>query len=506
MSKLERAWPSDAFDAVSILALEGEFEVEGTDGDQVTLEVDLERRATRDLMLEPAARWLQLQLWEHTGDAKFTLRLPKKKAWVLDLSAGRGEARVKGLQARLRVMIGKGEIQIKDCRGIFNLASGKGQVEVEDCVEAEMPARPAVPEPQFQFAHGAEPGPMPQSPPMPENPPGFGEHGTAGEFHVHFGRGPQPHVRRKIKHDVSWDWFGFDGEDWAEWGQQFGEQARVWAQQFAGHFVSAVDWLPEKAGVSIKIGRGDTKLEDIQAKSCSINVASGEAGLKGGRIETLDIGVSHGEIDCESVMPAGDWEIEIKNGSIRLALPSNAQARLDVATRHGDIDSEVPLVRVGRPGPESRYGGRMVGTLGQADDDIAQVSLTALKGDIDIRLNHEKSRFSPKPVPSAEPAETEDPESNPPAASSPQPAAGSATIVAPSAEAENTPIEPDKTKEKASAENPGPSYDSQLAILQALSAGQISVDEAAKLLRSMELAADQPKNVWGTVKNLFTKA
>jgi Toastrack DUF4097 len=497
MFKLEREWPSDEFDAIGILAIDGQFEIEGTEGDHVKLEARFSSRLERDLVLEPAGRWLQLQLWERSGESQFTLRLPRNKAWIVDLSAARGEVQVENIQARLRVMLGKGEIRIKDCRGIFNLASGKGEIKIERCVEAEMPERPPVPAPQFQNAQVKEP-------PIPETPPIAGDPDVGGEFHVRFKRGPG--MRYKIKPDVSWDWFGFDSADWAEWGQQFGEQARTWAQQFAGHFLGSVELLPEKAGVSIRSGRGDAELQDIDAKSCTVQMGSGAVKMKKGRIESLEIDIRHGDVECDSVLPAGDWAIEMKNGDIRLALPSNVQARLDVATRHGDIDSQVPLVRVGRPGPESRYGGRMVGTIGQTEENIPQVSLTTLRGDIEIRLKPEKSRFTARPAPAAQPAEAKTAE-NPPSASPSSPSASAvASAAPPAAEAMTAAPETDTPKAEASGPKPETAYDSQLAVLQALSAGQITVDEAARLLRSMEWAADQPKNVWGTVKGLFTKS
>jgi Toastrack DUF4097 len=505
MSKLEREWQADEFDAIGILAIDGQFEIEETEGDRVKLEARFSGRSERDLVLEPAGRWLQLQMWERSGDAQFILRLPRQKAWVVDLSAARGEVQVENIQARLRVMLGKGEIRIKDCRGIFNIASGKGEIEMERCVEAEMPERPPMPAPQFQTAHVKEP-PSPETPPIPGDPD------VGGEFHVRFRRGPG--MRYKMKPDVSWDWFGFDSADWAEWGQQFGEQARVWAQQFAGHFLGSVELLPEKAGVGIHSGHGDVELQEIDAKSCAAHLGSGAVKMKEGRIENLDVDVRHGDVECDSVLPAGDWAIEMKNGDIRLALPSNAQARLDVATRHGDIDSQVPLVRVGRPGPESRYGGRMVGTIGPAGENIAQVSLTTLRGDIEIRLKPEKSKFTApqpgvgaaRPAPSAPPAETKAPVNNPPATPSPQPSHVVESTAPPIAEAPSPSSETDKPKVEASGSQPTAGYDSQLAVLQALSAGQITVEEAAKLLRSMEWAADQPKNVWGAVKGLFAKS
>lgn len=466
MSKIDHTWPSDAFDAIAIMAVEGQFGIEGTDGDRVELEAEIDRRALPALTLEPAGRWLQLQLWEHGGEAQFTLRLPKRKNWVVDVSAANGDVQVSGISARLRVLLGTGDTHIEKCRGIFSVASGKGDVEVDGCIEAEMPGRPPVPEGQFQAA-GA-----PQPPPTPGDP------GTPGpQFHTHFG----PGMGHKLKSNWSWDWTGFDGEDWAGWGTQMGEQARVWAQRFAGQFLSSIDWLPEKAAIGIRIGKGDAKLEQIEAQRCSVKLANGDVELKGGRIEKLQVRAAHGDIKCESTMPAGDWEVDTKNGNIQIVLPSNAKARLDVATRHGDIDSQVPLMRVGRPGPESRFGGRMVGTVGQPGQDAAALTLTTVRGDIGIRLDSTKSRFSDQPTPATPTGQTATAETAGPSSTSPT-GAVSENVATVSKPAEATTVVADKQAKVS----PAPVYDSQLSILQALSARQITVEEAEKLLESLK--------------------
>jgi hypothetical protein len=461
MSEVKHMWPSEAFDAISLAAFDGQFEIEGTDGDQVELQVDLEKRVARDLQPEPVERWLQIHLWERPGESQLTLRLPKKKAWVVDLSAGRGQVHVTGIQARLRVMLGKGEIRIEDCRGTFNLASGKGNVEIERCAEAEMPERPPMPrfEPAFQSP------PPPEAPPVPEGP------AVNGEFRFHFGRGPRMHHR--MKPGASWEWFGFDADDWAEWGAQFGEQARGWAQQFVNRFVSQVDWLPEKAGLTLHLGKGDAGLEEVVAKSCTIQVGSGDVELEDGRIETLDVSVGRGGVEVKSVLPAEDWDLQVRHGDIRLSLPANARARLDVATRHGEINSQVPLVRVGRPGPEARHGGRMVGNVGQAEGKAPEISLNAMSGDIEIELQKGASKYSYKPGTENPPVKTNAP--------APEPVVETAPAAAPTAEVSGA-----ATEDKPAATANPPQYDSQLAILQALSEGHISVAEAEKLLQSLK--------------------
>ncbi len=459
MVQVKQSWPSEAFDAISILAFDGEFEFEGTDGDLVELEGDFQRHLVRDLKLEPVERWLQIHLWEHPGESRFILRLPKKKAWVVDLSAGKGQLQVNGIQARLRVMLGGGEIEIKGCQGILNVAAGKSNVQIERYTQAEMPGRPPMPqvEPAFQAP------PPPEAPPAPEGP------GVDGEFRFRFGRGPR--MRHRVKSGPGWEWFGFDADDWAEWGEQFGEQARGWAQQFVTRFVGQADWLPEKAGVNVQMGKGDAELKEIEAKSCTVKIGNGEVELEDGRIETLAINVGHGGVESKAVLPADDWDLQVRHGDIHLTLPSNTQARLDVATRHGDITSQVPLVRVGRPGPEARHGARMVGNVGQADGNAPEISLTAMSGDIEIELQKGESKYTYKAAAENEPAMTNMPGTSPAAETAPGTAP--ATEVSRSA----TQVQP------ATANLP--KYDSQLAVLQALSEGKISVEEAEQLLRSL---------------------
>jgi hypothetical protein len=145
----------------------------------------------------------------------------------------------------------------------------------------------------------------------------------------------------------------------------------------------------------------------------------------------------------------------------------------------------------------------MVGTLGRAEDNIAQVSVTALHGDISIRLMQEKSRFATKQAQAAPPSEAQAPETNPPAAPPTQPASASSAAAPPKAEVGTTISETDMPKAEASAPQSAPTYDSQLAVLQALSAGQITVEEAGKLLRSLDRPSGEQKDVWGTVKSLF---
>src|SRR5512140_4004487 len=159
MSEINKKWAADGFDAIRITLLRGEFNIEGTDGNEVELEGELESRRGYIPTLEPVGRWLPLSLWTRHGDGDFTLRLPRSKAWVVELSAPMGEINGADIQARLSVRLGKGEVHVENCRGQFSVSNGHGEVEYKGCVEAPMPERPPYPE-------GTEPGVGP-IPPMP---------------------------------------------------------------------------------------------------------------------------------------------------------------------------------------------------------------------------------------------------------------------------------------------------------------------------------------------------
>jgi hypothetical protein len=438
MNTIERTWPIDAFDALSIWAPGIQLTIKGTDSDEVRLESQFSGQVLREFKLEPVDRWLQVHMWdEYVNEAPFTLYLPKKKSWVVDCSAAWGKIEVSDIQARLQLTLEKGEIKVTNCQGIFGITSGNGQVELKGCSEADMPERPSVPQdkPDFQTAT-------------------FGE----GNMRSRFFR----------------NWRYWAAEDWTDWGMEFGEKARAWGQQF-GQFLDHMGWMPHKSGISLQIGKGDIRLEDIQASTCLIKLSKGNAVLEKGLINEMDIFLSHGNLDCKSVLPAGNWLVEANHGNVHLSLPSDTQARLDVATRQGDIHSEIPLVRVARPGPEARFGGRMVGTIGAMEGIPSQLSLAASHGNIDIDVQQAKSPYQPKATQVQTAQKVEEPGSSQPSVENP--AAGQAADAAEQPITETNNYGPEIIQ---------PEVDPRLAVLQALRDGTISVEEAEQLLLKLE--------------------
>lgn len=427
MSDLEYAWPSTAFDAINVAMHDGEITLEGTDADQVELEVD-GLPHSYDVTREPIGRWLQLVFW-HTPAQKVRLRLPKAKSWVLDLSAGHGQVKLTDVQARLQVVLGKGEIEVENCRGVFNLTVGNGQIKMKRCAETEMPKQSPLPQ--------RESGVRTSLPDRAIDP--------RREFR-----------RRKIKPKSPWDWDSQWDVDWAMGGIEIADQASAWAQRFAQSF-NWLGWNAQQDGINVQMGNGDAHLEDIEADTCSIRFGKGDVRLDQGCIANLQVSTGHGDIECKTVLPAGEWGMKTTHGDIHLALPADTQAKFDVATRHGDIHSNVALVRVARPGPEARYGRRMVGTAGQPGANAAEIGLTVMKGNIHIVLQSVRSRYTPK-------SKTKE-----------------SAAVHPPTEGAPRINETDKPKD----ETPQSTYETPLTVLQALSEGRITVDEAERLLQSL---------------------
>ncbi|MGB8648447.1 MAG: DUF4097 family beta strand repeat-containing protein [Anaerolineae bacterium] len=499
MSELNTSWPAESVDAIRITLLKGQVAIEGTDGNQIELEGEMDQRGGREVRLDPMGRWLPLSLWGRHGESNFTLRLPKSKAWVVDLYATQAEVEVSDIQARLSVRLGKGDVRVENCRGQFALMAGRGDVEIEGCTEADMPERPPVPE-----GMNAQFGPIPPTPPIPPIPPvppippmeangpkvefGFGHRGR-----MHMRMDPKMRIKMRMGRgddrpgaEPEGDWEDWNGEEWARWGEEIGERAAAWAEGFVSQVFSQFGGVIDKKGVSLQLGRGDVKIEDLTARECHIGMGGGDVELDGGCIDNLTIQSSHGDIEIDEVLPAGTWSVDLRHGDIELSLPSDTRARLDVATRHGDIQSDVPLVRVNRPGRESRHGGRMVGTSGPSEGAIAQISLTTVKGDIHItgpkgesgrrERAPESAWFTPPPPP---------PTSAPTTDASPVGGRATDAPASPLASSPDASRAGDVPAGRAADAPAGPRYNSQVEILKALAENKISVAEAEQLLKSI---------------------
>jgi DUF4097 and DUF4098 domain-containing protein YvlB len=405
MAKFKQAWPAQDFDAISIRAARCQVEVQASDDDQVGLEGDFDGR---DFVAGPdiEGRWLKLHRVTRGGDQNILLTLPAGKVWAVNIFAGHGDIKVRGIRARLNIMIGHGDVSVEEYRGMLAVSAGNGNVRLKDFSQEEMPREPA-----------AQPPQMPRRPAPPPKP----GHEASDRF--------------------PWNWRYWEGNDWEEWGLDLSEKITGWVLNM-GRFFERTTVNPREAGISAAVGQGDIHYEEIISRTCLARVGKGDIRLKNGRIGNLEVITSRGDLECASILPEGDWSLRAVHGDVHLSLPANASARLDAATRHGDICSEIPVVRVARQGPETYRGQRMVGTIGaKAEGEVPELRISVMNGDIDI-----KSQSS---------------------------------VHAPSVSTVN-----------ASA---GPRYRTQLEVLQALSRGQINVDKAERLLSTLGSCEEKDK-------------
>lgn len=376
MSGTERTWTADAFDAVAVRARDCKVEIEGTEDDDVRLEAD----HGPDFSLEITGRRSQLGTSMQKGEAKFTLHLPKHKAWAVDLFSGQTQFKAVNIRARLNLMPGKGEIQVENCSGALSVISGKVNIRLKLFSETEIPELPLL----------AAEWPL-----------------------INLG----------------------DRESWPDWWTGYWDQmGGEFDERILKRFFSQAKNKKRISGINLQAGKGDLQLEDITVSEFIVRCGKGDVKLKGGRVADFDLDLLKGNFECESCMPEGDWNISVNRGDIHLSLPADTRARLDVATRQGDIQSTTPMVRVTRQGPEAWHGGRMVGTMGtNPEGKMPGVHLATLHGDIKIETRRPPGRR-------------------------------------------------DEDQRVGNAD----SYYTPLSILKALSEGRISVDEAERLLHSLD--------------------
>jgi hypothetical protein len=387
MPRMEHVWPALDFDAFSIKTQDCNMDVQGIDGDQVRLKGDGDDRSFRNVRISPAGRWLCIYALGHTGDFHLSLQLPRNKSWTIDFTSGHTNFKAIDTQARFNLMFGKGDIKIENCRGAFSVVSGNVDVKLKQFTETEIPE---------VLSYSLEEPPL--KPDKPESWP---------------------------------DWFG---EYWNDIGFVFGVKM---AKNFFGP--------PQKHnhGISLKTGHGDFVLEEMDVRSFVVKSARSDIKLKGGRVTDLDIDITRGDIECHACEPGGDWNMKATQGDIKLSLLADTTARLDAATRHGDIHSRTPLVRVTRQGPESWHGSRMVGTVGNdTHDKVPDIRLVTQHGDINIDT---------LPVSSSK---------------------------RPSSVIEN-PVSESRDSLKTD------SYQTPMEVLTALSEGRINIEQAERLLRSL---------------------
>jgi len=268
-------------------------------------------------------------------------------------------------------------------------------------------------------------------------------------------------------------------------------------------------------------GSGDVTIDVLGTGSFQIGTGSGDIEVRGGIVERLEARTGSGDVECASALHGTAHRLTTGAGDIQLAIANPPGARLQAITRMGSINSEFPLVMVGKQGPHSGAGSRYVGKVGEGP---VEIELRTGCGDIDItRFRGEQPanafrsdppvfRSSPRPsdpVPNPETSRPHVPAMSPvpplPNFSLIPPVPPSAPHLRASHEQEadpergfspeerimtsDAPVPEAEPKQPAEPVSSDPAKNPRLKVLESLQRGEITVQEASALLRALAVSA-----------------
>ena len=146
----------------------------------------------------------------------------------------------------------------------------------------------------------------------------------------------------------------------------------------------SVDLAYAGGEVEIDSSHGSIHIEAPRDLAVRATTAMGSIRVEGGRVRALHLNSMMGGVTSDAVLAPGAYELETGMGTISVELPPVVRARIEAQTGFGRVKSEFPLVQVGRSGPMSIGGVRMVGSIGAGAPEV-ELSLRAGKGDIIVR-------------------------------------------------------------------------------------------------------------------------
>lgn len=260
---------------------------------------------------------------QHGGPADVEARLPTSVREVRCRTA-HGDVEVKGLSADVFARTGRGDVELSDGRGRAEAETGRGEVSVESW---QGPVR-------AQTGHG----------------------------------------------DIEAERIGGDLEARTGSGSLEIDDVAGRVDAHSGHGNVVVGRLVGEA--SLHTGHGDVVATDLAGANLTAHTGHGEIAL-GGRLAGVRASTGRGKIVCRCALAEGSHELTASHGDIVLDLPADAEVRVDAVTGHGRVETNLPLVKVGRPGPEGAHGRRFVGSVGSAEPK-ATVLLRTGRGDIRI--------------------------------------------------------------------------------------------------------------------------
>lgn len=267
----------------------------------------------------------------------------------VEASSGMGNVEASGLRGRGRLSSGHGHLSLDESQGDFELSSGNGRVEVR----------------QARGSLVASSG----------NGTLLGHH-LHGQITLNTGNG-RVELRKS------------DGELRINTGN-----GDVTLQEIGGHG-------------TIETGHGRIEVQGSRALALTATTGAGDITVSDGTVQSLRLTSMVGKVSSTAHLLPGSYELESSMGAVSVTIPWGVPARVNAQTGFGKVTSDIPLVRVGRSGPMSLGGERMVGSVGEGEAAI-DVALRTSHGSISVIQSREAAE-GPRTEAATPPQRNEDP-------------------------------------------------------------------------------------------------
>lgn len=234
----------------------------------------------------------------------------------------------------------------------------------------------------------------------------------------------------------------------------------------------------ERVGGSVeaKTGWGEVRVSEPRRLSIQSTTGFGAVRADGGSLQGAQVRTGNGEIRFDTALLPGRYELRTDVGDVSVGVPDGTSARIEAQTSIGKVESDLPLLRVGRPGQRESDGGRridfgsirMVGATGNGNPAV----------ELSVRTHHGRISLRRRPRDAA----ASDPEAAARIAAwaaAPRPAPAP---VSPEGGSDGDVARGSESRDERDASPSSDEPDQLRAILQAVAKGELSPDDADALL------------------------
>ena len=143
--------------------------------------------------------------------------------------------------------------------------------------------------------------------------------------------------------------------------------------------------------LNASVRSGGVRVVRPRAQRIKVEARSGGTYVEEGSLAGLDIAARSGGVTSTAALQPSDapYHVECSSGNVFIQLPPGIPLRVEATAKSGRVRSDVPLVSVGRPGPQSdarRYVGVSDEGAGAGAPRV-DVRVTAGSGNIDLPIS-----------------------------------------------------------------------------------------------------------------------